>query len=220
MQEQPIPTLTTQKPTGKEDLLYTASSILSGIFTPFMVPTLSFIILFFFTYLRIMPMAYKLTILTMVFCFTMVLPLTGIYLLQRINHWEAQVLSQRHERLIPYGMTLLSYATCLLTMYNMHLPRYMSGIIVGVIICIAFCTIINFKWKISTHMASCGMMVGGLLSFSIIFRFNPLVWLSAFILLSGALGTARIILRQHSLNEVYAGFLLGLICGITGILYI
>ena len=69
-------------------------------------------------------------------------------------------------------------------------------------------------------MASSGMMVGGLLSYSFIFQFNPVEWLCCFILLSGMLGSARIIVRQHTLNEVGGGFFVGLFCGIIGILFI
>ena len=68
--------------------------------------------------------------------------------------------------------------------------------------------------------SSSGMMVGGLLSYSLIFNFNPVSWLCFFILLSGMLGTARIIVKQHTLLEVLAGFIVGLFCGVIGILFI
>ena len=109
---------------------------------------------------------------------------------------------------------------CLITMFRIHLPRYMSGIIVATLLCMVICTVINLKWKISTHMASIGMMVGGMLSFSFIFQFNPTWWLCIFILLAGMLGSARIILRQHTLYEVGGGFAVGLFCGVIGILFI
>ena len=108
------------------------------------------------------------------------------------------------KRFVPYALTIISYVTCLITMYKIHLPRYMSGIIVAALICMILCTLINFKWKISTHVASSGMMVGGLLSYSFIFNFNPVWWLCFFILLSGMLGTARIIVKQHTLLEVFS----------------
>jgi len=114
----------------------------------------------------------------------------------------------------------LSYRACLITMYRIHIPRYMSGIVVATLICMILCAVINIKWKISTHMASCGIMVGGLLSYSFIFQFNPVSWLCFFILLAGLLGSARIIVRQHTLNEVGGGFLVGLFCGVVGILFI
>lgn len=193
--------------------------VVSTIFTPFMVPFIAFFLLFFFTYLRIMPLQYKLTVLALVYC----LPFCSrcwASIFSEINGWGIHGLSNRKQRFVPYGLTLLSYLGCYLTMYRIHLPRYMCGIILATMICMIICSLINFRLKISTHMASSGMMVGGLLSYSFIFQFNPVGWLCFFILLSGMLGSARIILRQHTLNEVGGGFLVGLFCGVIGILFI
>lgn len=200
--------------------LFMAARIISAVFTPFMVPFVAFLLLFLFTYLRIMPFGYKVTVLVLVYCFTILLPMLGIYLFQKINGWSIRELGSREKRFIPYIMTILSYIACLITMYRIHIPRYMCGIITATLICMVMCAVINVKWKISTHMASCGIMVGGLLSYSFIFQFNPVSWLCFFILLAGMLGSARIIVRQHTLNEVGGGFLIGLFCGIVGILFI
>ncbi len=200
--------------------LVMASRIVSAIFTPFMVPFLAFVLLFFFTYLNIMPLKYKLAVLGLVYCFTIFVPMLGIYLFQKINGWTLYELGARKRRYVPYFMTIISYVACLIAMYRIHLPRYMSGIVMATLICMVICSAVNFRWKISTHMASSGMMVGGLLSYSFIFRFNPIGWLCFFILLSGLLGSARIIVRQHTLNEVAGGFFIGLFCGVIGILFI
>lgn len=204
----------------RDHFLFMASRVISAVFTPFMVPFVAFLMLFCFTYLRIMPLQYKVTVLAMIYCFTILLPMLAIYLFQKINGWGIRELGVRERRFIPYGLTILSYIGCLLTMFRIHLPRYMCGIVMATLLCMVICTAINLKWKISTHMASCGMMVGGLLSYSFIFQFNPVSWLCAFILLAGMLGSARIIVRQHTLGEVGGGFLVGLLCGVIGILFI
>ena len=146
---------TTKEP---KDALFMAARIISAIFTPFMVPFVAFLLLFFFTYLRILPLQYKLTVLIMVYCFTILLPMLGIYLLQKINGWTLRELGKREKRFLPYLITIMSYTGCFLTMYRIHLPRYMSGIIIATLLCMVICTSINLKWKISTHMASCGMI--------------------------------------------------------------
>ena len=204
----------------RPDALFVAARIISMVFTPFMVPFVAFCLLFLFTYLRIMPWGYKITVLALVYCFTILLPMLGIYLFQKINGWGVRELGHREKRFIPYGLTILSYMACLLTMYRIHLPRYMSGIIWATLLCMLICALVNLKWKISTHMAGCGMIVGGLLSFCFLFQYNPVWWLCVCIILAGMLGTARIVVRQHSLNEVGGGFLVGLCCGIVGILFI
>ena len=200
--------------------LYTASRILSAIFSPFWTPLIGFTLLFFCTYLNIMPLSYKTTVLSLVFCFTVLLPVIGIFCYQKVNGWGIKELGERKNRFIPYLFTIMSYIGGLLTMYRAHFPRYMSGILLAALICMLLCTLINIRWKISTHTASIGMMIGGLLSYSFLFQFNPIGPLYIFILLSGLLGSARIIVRQHTLNEVVSGFFVGLFCGIIGILFI
>ena len=140
----------------KNSPLEVSSRIISGIFTPFMIPFVAFFLLFFFTYLRIMPIQYKLIVLGIVYCFTILMPMLAIYLFQKINGWGIHELGHREKRFVPYALTIISYVTCLITMYKIHLPRYMSGIIVAALICMILCTLINFKWKISTHVASSG----------------------------------------------------------------
>lgn len=76
------------------------------------------------------------------------------------------------------------------------------------------CAIINVWWKISTHTAAIGGVAGALVSYSMAFSFNPLWWLCLVLVLAGAVGTARMILRQHTLSQVVMGFLIGIVCAI------
>lgn len=209
-----------QEEKSKRPFLERSAHVLSIITTPFIVPTLAFVLLFFCTYLRILPIPYKMTILGIVFSFTFLLPTLTIYLFQKANNRGINELGERKKRFIPYILTIMGYVTCFITMNRLHLPRYMSGVIIASLICMIACTIINLKWKISTHVASSGMFISGLLSYSLIFQFNPLITLCIFILLAGMVGSARIIVNQHSLFEVFAGFIIGFLCGIIGILFI
>ncbi len=200
--------------------LLTGSRLVSALYTPFVTPLIAFALILFFSFLRIMPIGYKLTVLGLVYSFTVLMPMLFIYLYQKINGWGLRELGRREKRFVPYGLTIISYLACLFTMHRIHLPRYMTGIITAALICMLICTALNMKWKVSTHVASSGMMVGGLLSYSFLFQFNPVWWLSFFILLSGLLGTARMILCNHTLMEIFVGFLVGMFCGVAGILFI
>jgi membrane-associated phospholipid phosphatase len=211
---------TTQSHHSGRNALLTGSRLISAVYTPFMTPLIAFALILFCSFLRIMPMEYKLTVLGMVYCFTVLMPMLSIYLYQKVNGWGLRELGRREKRFVPYGLTILSYLACLFSMHRIHLPRYMTGIITATLICMLVCTALNLRWKVSTHVASSGLMVGGLLSYSFLFQFNPVWWLSFFILLSGMLGTARIILCQHTQMEIFVGFLVGMFCGVTGILFI
>ena len=54
--------------------LIRAAKAVSVIFTPFSIPFVAFLILFVFSYLRIMPLQYKLIVLGVVYCFTILMP--------------------------------------------------------------------------------------------------------------------------------------------------
>ena len=67
----------------------------SMVFTPFSIPFLSFLVLFLFSYLRIMPIQYKLIVLGIVYCFTILTPTITIFLFRKINGFARQELSER-----------------------------------------------------------------------------------------------------------------------------
>ena len=201
-------------------ILEKISNIFSIIFNPFLVPSLAFILLFVFTYLNIMPIQYVLFVVSIVVVFTIFAPLFFIFLYKWINKWTMHEMSERKNRFIPYLLTMMSYITCLILMHRMHLPSYFSSIIVTGLMSTAVCTLLNFRWRVSIHLVGYGMLIGGFISYSFLFYFNPLGWLCGLILLSGIQGSIRISYHQHTLLEIIVGFMVGMFCGIIGILFI
>ena len=72
--------------------------------------------------------------------------------------------------------------------------------------------------KVSTHSAAIGGVAGALIAFSFKFAFNPVWWLCLVLILGGMVGTARIILRQHTLSQVVTGYLIGFLCAFNMII--
>lgn len=194
--------------------LIRTARVISAIFTPFSIPFLAFLILFLFSYLRIMPIQYKLIVLGVVYCFTILMPTLTIFLFRKINGFSPEDLGERKRRFMPFLLTITSYVFCLVMMHRLNIPWYMTGIILAALIMMVICIVVNLKWKLSEHMAGVGAIVGGLVSFSALFGYNPVWWLCLFILIAGVLGTARIILQHHILGEVLVGFAVGLICSL------
>ncbi|WP_455072680.1 phosphatase PAP2 family protein, partial [Prevotella melaninogenica] len=52
------------------------------------------------------------------------------------------------------------------------------------------------------------------------FNFNPMWWLCLTLIVSGFVGSSRMILRQHSLEQVASGFFLGIICSFITIIVV
>lgn len=188
------------------------AKVVSALFSPFYAPVWAFLWLFFFSYLKLLSMPYKLLILGIVVMFTIVVPRLTINLFRRLNkltHWQ---LSHREHRHMPYVLTLISYSACLLLFTRINTVMFFRGIIMSALAAQIICAIINVKWKISTHMVGIGGLVGMLISFSLLFFYNPIWPTCGLLILSGVLGTSRMILRQHSLAQVLTGFLVGFLC--------
>ena len=198
----------------EDKTLIRIARMVSALFTPFSIPFLAFLVLFLFSYLSIMPIQYKLIVLGIVYCFTIMIPVLTIFTFKKINGFSAQELGERKKRYMPFFLTIISYVFCLLMMNRLNIPWYMSGIILSALIVMMICIIVNLKWKLSEHMAGAGAVIGGLVAFSALFGYNPVWWLCLFILVAGMLGTARIILGHHTLGEVMGGFAVGLICSL------
>lgn len=196
-----------------EKTMLRIARIISKLFSPRYISFIAFLVLFLFSYLRIMPLQYKLIVLGLVFCFTIFIPTFTIFLFRKINGFTAEYMEAREPRFITLGLYFMSYIFCLIMMKRLNIPWYMIGIILTALIMMIVCIIVNLKWKLSTHMAGAGSAISGLIAFSNIFGYNPVWWLSLLIFISGIVGTARIIQGNHSLGEVIFGFILGLLCG-------
>ena len=197
----------------EKNIIFTAR-LMSMIFTPFYLPIVGLIALFIFSYMSLLPMMYKLVMLAMVYLLTVVAPSLLIHLYRLCQGWTSHELGRKERRLVPYIISIVCYFACFFWMEYRNTPRVISIIVVVALTIQMVCALINIWWKISTHTAAIGGVAGGLVSYSIAFSFNPLWWLCFVLILAGAVGTARMILRQHSLSQVVTGFLVGAACAI------
>lgn len=192
-----------------EKRLIPIARTLSILFTPFYLPIVGMIAMFIFSYLSMLPWQYKLQVLLATYLFTILIPTLLIHAYRRYHGWTLYHLSAREKRMVPYFCSIASYFACFYLMRMLHLPHFMSAIIVAALFVQIVCAIVNLWFKISTHMAAVGGFTGGIVAFSFIFGFNATWWLSVIILLSGLLGTSRMLLRVHSLPQIITGYITG-----------
>ncbi len=204
----------------REKSIILAARIVSMVFTPFYLPFIGMMALFVFSYLGLMPWAYKLQLLMLVYLFTILLPTILIHLYRRYHGWTLIELGHRERRMVPYVISILCYFFCIYVMDMLHIPHFMQTILIAALLIQIICALINVWWKISTHTAAIGGVAGALFVFGELFGFNPVWWLCLVLILAGILGTSRMILRQHSLLQVVAGFLVGLTCSVVGLIYL
>ena len=201
----------------EKDIILTAK-VLSSIFNPFYLPVVGLIILFVFSYLSLLPLGYKIQVLLIVYLCTVLLPTLLIRLYRHYQGWSLLELGRKERRMVPYIISIICYYLCYFIMNRLHIPHSMSSILLAALFIQVVCAIINLFWKISTHTATIGGVAGALLGFASMFMFNPVWWVCLVLLLAGLLGSSRMILRQHTLSQVVAGFLLGIVLAYIAIL--
>lgn len=194
--------------------------VVSLIFTPFYLPVMAFVLLFIFSYLNLLSWGTKGLLLLMVWAFTVILPHIFITIYRKINGWTHHQMGHRERRIVPYLLSITSYASLLYLMYSIRMPRFTLSIIAAALAIQVVCAVLNTKVKVSTHAAGAGGVVGALMSFSVIFNFDPTFWLCISILVCGAVSTSRLILRQHTQTELLLGIGVGILCGLVCVRYI
>ena len=196
-----------------------AARIISMLLTPFYLSVVGVLAIFSFSYLSMFPWQAKLSLVLLTYAFTVLLPSILIHLYRQYHGLTLFQLGHREKRMIPYVISILCYSLCLYIMDWLHLPHLLTAILTAALVIQILCAIINVWWKISTHTAAIGGVTGSLIGFSFLFSFNPMWWLCLVILLSGLVGSSRIILRQHSLSQVSMGYFLGIASSYLTIIY-
>ena len=205
---------------SREKQIIMTARVVSLVFTPFYLPLVGLISLFFLSYLRQYPLSYKLFVLAVVYFFTVLLPTLLIHFYRRYQGWTLFELGRKERRMVPYVISILCYFTCIYVMERLHMPHFMGSIVVAALTLQIVCALINVWWKISTHTAAIGGMGGALFAFAEYLDFNPVWWLCLIFVIAGMVGTSRMILRQHSLGQVVGGFWVGFLCAALAILFL
>ena len=198
----------------KEKDLVRMSKIVSTVCSPFLMPVVGLLALFTFSYLNILQWQAKLYIFIIFLLFTIMLPITLIRMYCRFQGWEFKDLKDKEKQLVPFIICILSYVAGYYCLMTNHIAYSIRCIIIAAIVIQILCAIINIWWHISLHTAAIGGILGAIIAFSWVFSFNPVWWMCIVILLGGLVGTSRMVLKRHTLGQVVAGFLVGIVCTI------
>lgn len=154
----------------------------------------------------------RLLLFGMVAVMTFVFPVMSVVLMRRAGLVSGLELPRREERLVPYLMTLLYGGMTLYLLYRTPLHPVAYAFFIGMLVAIALSALITLWWKISAHLVGIGGLVGMLFALNAVHGvdvFHPLV---IALVLSGLLGTARLLTSDHTHVQVHAGMVLGMAC--------
>lgn len=185
----------------------------SNVFHPLLVLTFVAVVICLYTPISIFPLQLKLFFVGEVFFYTLLMPVIAITLMHvfhLVGHWA---LRDRRDRALPFLVNFICYSMNLFALsHNGFLPGWVLCIYWGSVILTFVAWIISFWWKISAH-ASADM--AGAVSMLILYYWFPWsmpLWLGlAAIIVVGMVCSSRIYLGRHTLAQVAAGSLLGVV---------
>ena len=188
---------------------------------PFMIPTYAILILLFgTTVVSHVPMALKGFFIAIAVANTILLPAVAIWILKLFGIIQSLSLQDQRDRIIPIGIVALCYFLCAMMLSDVAGAFLLRRFLFAAMACVLLAFVVNFFWKISLHMIG----MGGLVAMLVLMNasgFGQLVWTTLlFLLLSGALGSARLYLGSHNLAQVTAGFCGGFAVATLAILFI
>lgn len=200
-------------------LLSILAKIISYIFHPLFIPTYIFIFLvkqFPYEFADISQWQLKLKVFS-VFWMTAFFPAFAVFLMWRLKFNESIYLRTQKERIIPYFITMFFYWWMYYLSKNQtDQPVVLKFFYFGIFWSSIIGVIINNFIKISLHTIAAGSAVAAMILFSLFYHSNIGIPIVVTIILAGVIATARLLVSNHTLLEIYSGFGLGIICQIAG----
>jgi len=187
------------------------AKFVSTIFHPVLLPTLGFLLLFTSGfYDSLLTTDAKRFILLVIFFSTATLPLLAVAILA-INSKFDMLMPNSRDRIIPLLFASVFYYIGFILLGKINfIPMFKLYMIASVLLIIAL-LLISFKWNISIHMAATGALTATFFALSFRAGVNPMNAIIIVVIVSGLVGTARLVLNKNNLLQVAAGYILGFI---------
>ena len=203
----------------KNTVTFLAKGI-SILFHPLLIPSIGFLFLFYSGfYFSMLSWDVKKFILLIVFFTTCLLPLLTIALLS-MNERFNKAMEKSTDRVLPLMFSAIYYYVGYYLLGRLPIFPVYKIFLISTILVIILLMIISLRWKISNHMASIGGLTGALIALSLRLELNTSLILAIIFFISGLIGTARLILKKHNPQQIYAGYALGFLVMFFILMYI
>lgn len=185
------------------------AKIISVLFHPVLIPTLGlFLLLNSGFYFSMLSWEAKRFVLLVMFFTTCILPMLSVAIMA-LNPKFNIAMPESRDRILPLASSSIFYYLGFVLLSKVRaVPDFKMFMVATVLVIIAL-LVISFKWKISTHMAAIGGLTGTLFALSFRSGINPIYSILAVVLVSGLVGTARLILKKHDIWQLLAGYGMG-----------
>ncbi len=213
---------------------------LSVVFHPLLIPTYMLVLL-----LLINPYLFGVSnlkdegakmLLLLVFLYTFFIPAVSIMVMYFLGMVQDVQVREREDRIGPYLITGMLY---LWVYYNFsqtgQLPPAYVSFMLGTVLALFLSFIINIFSKISAHAVGMGGLIGMVIismgwfsygSFSMPWvnvlplEVSMMQLLMITLVVAGAVGTARLLLKAHEPSDVYGGYFIGFVTQFFAFAYV
>lgn len=160
-----------------------------------------------------------------VFFSSFFIPALAVVLLRLVGFIDSLELKDKQDRIGPYVITSIFYLWLFINLKNgENIPPIFVSFLLGTVIGLFLAFFINIFSKISAHAVGMGGLIAMVIITMVLFNYGPMQvrapWLGLLevelttilmisILATGMVGTSRLILKAHTLQDLYGGFLIG-----------
>jgi hypothetical protein len=163
-----------------------------------------------------------------VFFTSFLLPAVAIFIMRKLDLISSLDMRDKKDRIGPFIVTGIFYLWVFQNVLrNNDMPTAFLIAVLGTTMGLFLCFLINLFFKISLHATGVGGYIGMVLITMWLYSYGTFeMWLPFMgacnisinlvlivsLLVAGLIGTSRLGLRAHTSRELYAGFVLGILC--------
>ena len=175
-------------------------------------------------------------LLLLVFLYTFFIPAVSIMVMYFLGMIQDVQVREREDRIGPYLITGMLY---LWVYYNFsqngQLPPAYVSFMLGTVVALFISFMINIFSKISAHAVGMGGLIGMVIISMVWFSYGSFTMelsggralelsmlhlLMTALVIAGAVGTARLLLKAHEPSDVYGGYFIGFVTQFFAFLYV
>ena len=196
------------------------AKLLSRLLHPIFIPTITLAIIST-KFLNIIILSNQLNIIIIgTVIFTLLFPLLSILYLLFTKRIKSLQIEEKEERILPILFTIIWMLIGYYFLGNiLEYAPIVNSIYLGMIATLGITLLITKYWKISLHMAAIGGCLGVFLNLQYIYG-GVINYVIFILILSGLLGYSRAILKAHNMQQIYSGFLLGVLMLVSFVSYL
>ena len=139
------------------------------------------------------------------------LPLVTVLLLKGLGFVQSIRLETRKERIVPIIASLTFFFWSYYVSKQLNDPMELRAFLLGLFVSACSALVMNNYFKVSLHTLGAGGMLAFFTLLLLSGQLQSGLWFVGILLAAGAIGSSRLLLRNHIAFDVYMGYIVGIL---------